>query len=322
MSLFSKNKEKKEVYSKIPRTLPDTIMQKVSVAQNSKEGDFKKNLDNKYIQTSAQSYAQESNKSSSKNYGSNDEHKKFPDEFFKQDVNSKGPENHEVEKVLMIKNTVQNEQRINDELLNNLHQSEGENEHNHNLPSFFVELERRIFGKKHPIKHIVSQDLISRMKEYHDAVRNGDSFFMHELEAEEQIENSLITLKNLESDWLLAKKQVALAEKILNVKENELEAKLTNFKELLSSADRFKSYIVVAPLGQEFILIGGIKVYSIQNLINEMPRMSDEVFYFHVNSNKNDFASWVSGVFKMSELAESLSSQKTKQGILDVLKKH
>lgn len=66
---------------------------------------------------------------------------------------------------------------------------------------------------------------------------------------------------------------------------------------------------------QSFKLSDGTILYSIDDLKNNITSMSDEVFFQHVNFTKNDFASWVRGVFKIDALADNLSQKKNKSSI-------
>ncbi|MGV8162906.1 MAG: hypothetical protein ACP5N2_06265 [Candidatus Nanoarchaeia archaeon] len=353
MGLFSKKKEEeKEVIGKsenvVPGVLPDTIMQRLSVAQNSQKEiipqkfyteDVKSKLQEKYV------------------------HEKLPDDMAAQSKD-KGPERHEIEKVLMIRNSDidrdkapewertglgekkysrQNydidESRFREREVHRSYKSilpdeqkesrserkedslsPGVQAHKHHWPSFFVELERMLLSRKHHAKHVAAQDLISRMKEYHDSKNTGDVYFMHEFEIEEQIVNSLSMLKDLEADWLHTKKQVSSVEKILFEKEHELENRLADFKLLLLSAERFKAYNLIAQDSQVFFLSDGMKIYSVQQLIDEIPKMKEDVFAFHVTPQRNDFACWIRGVFKLEELSLKVAEAMTKEQMLQVLK--
>lgn len=307
MSLFSKKKEEEKgerKENKIPKTLPDTVMQRLSVADDSQKSISPKKLYTEDLKASLQA---------------KDENKRLPEDMHKMSTD-KGPERHEVEQVLVIKED-QNKKIMSQQIVPQ--QSilqETDLREKHRWPSFFVELERMILSRKHQNKHLAAQDLIARMKEYHDSKNTGDVFFMHEFEIEEQIANSLSVLKDLESDWLHTKKQVSSAEKMLFEKERELEHRLADFKSLLLSAERFKAYNMVAQDGQVFFLSDGAKLYSVQQLIDEIPKMRDEIFFFHVTNERNDFASWIRDVFKLEELASKVLEAKTKEELLQILR--
>ncbi len=55
-----------------------------------------------------------------------------------------------------------------------------------------------------------------------------------------------------------------------------------------------------------FFLIDGTTVGSLAELIDAFDRMSDDIFYYHVTPDRNDFANWVNDVLVMPDLAESI----------------
>ncbi len=304
--------------NKIPRILPDTLMQRLSVSQNSdKDMVVPQKIFTDDIKAILKMRSQVK-----------DEYKKIPQDIHYESKN-KGPDRHEIENVIMLKEAqMRKEEEVpiaapeEDKKTKEEKKSEPKDAIQKEAHrSFFAELEK-LFGHKHGVRHIISQDMMARMKEYHDAIGNGDSFFMHEMDIEKEIEQSLSSLKNMELDWLMSKKEVSSAEKTLFAKEEELEKKLDEFKSLLMLADRFRNFNVISPDGNSFLLSNGIRLHSIQHLINELPQMSDDVFYHHVNSERNDFALWIRDVFKLEDLALVINSAKTRQEILEMLKKY
>ncbi len=71
-----------------------------------------------------------------------------------------------------------------------------------------------------------------------------------------------------------------------------------------------------------FILQNGAAIKSIEDLAMFMDTISDDVFNFHVNEEKNDFANWIKGVFDNDPLAEALMSVKCKKESQIALLKH
>ena len=76
-----------------------------------------------------------------------------------------------------------------------------------------------------------------------------------------------------------------------------------------------------APAGKAFVLHTGNVILSLKELSESLKTMPDEIFHYHVNSEKNDFSNWIKGVFKEKELAESVSGVKNKQKMADLIKK-
>lgn len=71
-----------------------------------------------------------------------------------------------------------------------------------------------------------------------------------------------------------------------------------------------------------FMLSDGTVIRSIKELAMMMDSMSDESFSFHVNDEKNDFASWIRDVFGKEELADSLVKMKCRKESQIALLKH
>lgn len=60
------------------------------------------------------------------------------------------------------------------------------------------------------------------------------------------------------------------------------------------------------PDGQSFHLVSGQELKSLDDLSEAINLIDPETFMHHVNAEKNDFASWVEGVFDEELLAEYL----------------
>jgi hypothetical protein len=56
-----------------------------------------------------------------------------------------------------------------------------------------------------------------------------------------------------------------------------------------------------------FSLIDGSSIKNLLELVNALDKMSDDVFYYHVTPEKNDFANWIRDVFKEKNLAEEIT---------------
>ena len=55
-----------------------------------------------------------------------------------------------------------------------------------------------------------------------------------------------------------------------------------------------------------FFLIDGTTIYSLKELVNVFDRMSDDIYYYHVTNDRNDFSNWVKDVIRDDKLAEQL----------------
>ena len=76
------------------------------------------------------------------------------------------------------------------------------------------------------------------------------------------------------------------------------------------------------PPEKYFMLNDGTAIKSIEELAFMMDSISDEMFSFHVNEEKNDFACWIRDVFGNKDLADSLSGLQCKKDNQIALLKH
>jgi Family of unknown function (DUF5752) len=60
------------------------------------------------------------------------------------------------------------------------------------------------------------------------------------------------------------------------------------------------------PESQAFVLHDGESMRSLDDLSEAINLIEPELFQFHVNAEKNDFAAWVEHVFGEKDLAEQL----------------
>lgn len=62
-----------------------------------------------------------------------------------------------------------------------------------------------------------------------------------------------------------------------------------------------------------FYLVSGDQIRDVRELVNLLDTLADEVFNYHVNDERNDFASWIEAVFQDKNLAERIRSLRNKQ---------
>ncbi|MBT3304541.1 hypothetical protein HN592_02710 [Candidatus Woesearchaeota archaeon] len=67
-----------------------------------------------------------------------------------------------------------------------------------------------------------------------------------------------------------------------------------------------------APEEYHFVLNDGNRLKNIQELTDALETMSEDVFKYHANEFKNDFANWISDVFEESDLAEEIKKAKSR----------
>ena len=73
---------------------------------------------------------------------------------------------------------------------------------------------------------------------------------------------------------------------------------------------------------QYFYVCDGQVLKSVSDLSGSLQySMSDEVFKYHCNGEKNDFAKWIAEVIGNKRLSKNISRVKTKKGMLRKIKK-
>ena len=71
-----------------------------------------------------------------------------------------------------------------------------------------------------------------------------------------------------------------------------------------------------------FGLSNGYRLYSLRELLNILPNMPEYMWHHHTKEGRNDFSSWIIGVFGNNELAEEFRRADTQEDALKVLKKY
>jgi len=69
-----------------------------------------------------------------------------------------------------------------------------------------------------------------------------------------------------------------------------------------------------------FFMMNGKVVTRLVDLPDNIENSDDQTFSYHVNDQKNDFASWISNVFNAKQLARKISMIKNKGEMVSVLK--
>jgi hypothetical protein len=78
-----------------------------------------------------------------------------------------------------------------------------------------------------------------------------------------------------------------------------------------------KAQIYLSNVAGEYVfwLCDGRTLGSLEQLSLALNDMRDDVFSYHVNADKNDFAKWILGIIGDKTLASSIAKLKTRKGI-------
>ena len=83
-----------------------------------------------------------------------------------------------------------------------------------------------------------------------------------------------------------------------------------------------KSLFIEVTPDKYFVLCNGQTVKNYTELAAILEDIGDDIYSYHVTSDRNDFANWIHDVFDEKELAESIRKAKNKHELIALLYKH
>jgi hypothetical protein len=104
------------------------------------------------------------------------------------------------------------------------------------------------------------------------------------------------------------------------VKKKKIMAKSKTVKTTVKAKAKVTKADRVAPSDKIFWMSNGDTVSKLGDLPKKLKTLDAGTFTHHVNSEKNDFASWIEGVFEDRALAVKVSKAKTKTQIISALR--
>ncbi|HLD04957.1 MAG TPA: DUF5752 family protein [Candidatus Nanoarchaeia archaeon] len=69
------------------------------------------------------------------------------------------------------------------------------------------------------------------------------------------------------------------------------------------------------PPEKRFFLCNGEVLSDVHELMERLKTMDDDVFKYHVNAERNDFANWIRDVFEDKKLAREIARIKIKENL-------
>jgi len=88
------------------------------------------------------------------------------------------------------------------------------------------------------------------------------------------------------------------------------------------TAQQAQKFLEAAPEGSEFITADGKGVTTLSEISSSLKDMNEDVYAHHVNSSKNDFATWVGDIFGDYELGKILKKSKSKSAASKAAESH
>ncbi|HGJ66576.1 TPA: hypothetical protein ENS27_14525 [bacterium] len=83
-----------------------------------------------------------------------------------------------------------------------------------------------------------------------------------------------------------------------------------------------KSIFIELTPDKYFVLCNGNTIKDYRELAALLETIGDDVFFYHVNSERNDFANWIRDVFGEEELAEKIRHSRSRHEMMALLYKH
>ncbi|MBR9677107.1 hypothetical protein GOV04_03130 [Candidatus Woesearchaeota archaeon] len=175
---------------------------------------------------------------------------------------------------------------------------------------YFAKLENIMSDDKAAINDILSKDLLNDMKDYYSKNPNAKIIDDSKGEIEVLLKLKIRELEDFEREWLENRKIFDDLKLLLLKKENQIRNLAEEVKSLFKRLR--EANIAISP-DKYFGIADGRLLKGITELKTALMNMKDEVFEHHVTKERNDFASWVEGVFNMKNLASKLKSTKKPQ---------
>ena len=89
----------------------------------------------------------------------------------------------------------------------------------------------------------------------------------------------------------------------------------------MATKDEAKRYLCNTSSEQCFWVNNGPILKNLEELANALPDINDETFNHHVNSEKNDFSSWIKDIIGDNTLANDLLSSRTKESAVNKIRR-
>ncbi len=83
-----------------------------------------------------------------------------------------------------------------------------------------------------------------------------------------------------------------------------------------TKSEEAKRILSKVPESVSFWLCTNQKLYSLRELTDTLGAVSEDVFRYHVNRDKNDFENWIRDIIQDRELAREISRIKTKETLM------
>lgn len=122
-----------------------------------------------------------------------------------------------------------------------------------------------------------------------------------------------------EVDFVTEKKSKVINKEV-KVKKVDSTLKKVNAKKVTNTLP--KNELKIIKPENYFFLHDGRVLKDLFELAEHLEHISDDVFYHHVNDNKNDFSNWIKDVFENKDLADEICLIREPKQVQLIILKH
>jgi hypothetical protein len=181
-----------------------------------------------------------------------------------------------------------------------------------NLEITWITLNKK-FESINSIKDVVGLDFDNKSKELKNSLNGGNIGSTAPNQSNDYLRNTpnIITYKK------------GIDENFVNKTSDKSNMINQDFMQVLKKSENTHSRffnIIIDNTSKFFYFKNGIVLRSINDLVNALSIIPDDIFYYHVNSAKNDFANWIRYVIGDVMLADEISEIYTRDELLRFLK--
>jgi hypothetical protein len=184
---------------------------------------------------------------------------------------------------------------------------------------FFSKLKEYIEKRGNEPIIIDKEQLIENMKNHQHNIMQKEEVLREKQKLDAVLADKITALELLEEGWYMLRKEIETKQQLLLHKEKMIDKVIMDLKLFMEQERIAEKAIKEIPPSKWFILKGGKKISSINELKETLKTIEDYVFYHHVNELKNDFSSWIRHVFEDAALADKMSLAKTKEELIRIL---
>ena len=172
---------------------------------------------------------------------------------------------------------------------------------------FFAELLSIMEGRGIKEK-VLKQDLYKKMCDFWYYHPSGEGRLANRERLKQNVHERIRQLKVLEERWVMQRKFMEEDRCILAEKGREIRSKIEQLQLTLGQLKLHED----VPSDKQFHLRDNVSVKNVVELMQAMEVIDDAMYSYHVTSDRNDFATWISLVIEDKLLAKKVCRARTR----------